>query len=251
MEYVNCHSVAVARIHPEEFWSWFDEAVNCAKQTGRGKKLFIVNAHTLNLAHEVAGFRDALRSADLVLNDGVGLEMYSKWLRQPFYYNFNGTDLFPALFEYYCRNNKTLTVFLYGAKPGIAEKAKLSIEQRYPNVSVAGLCHGYVNDKQLVTSAINSCRPDLLLVAMGNPRQEVWIAENMSELRVGVACGVGALFDFLSGVVPRAPLWMRSLKIEWVYRLFREPTRLFRRYIIGNPLFLLRSIFYLTKNRQG
>jgi exopolysaccharide biosynthesis WecB/TagA/CpsF family protein len=98
------------------------------------------------------------------------------------------------------------------------------------------------SERKALVARINETEPDVLLVALGNPMQEAWIADRLPALRVKVAIGVGALFDYLAGAVPRAPVWIRRLGAEWVYRLLMEPWRLWRRYVIGNPRFLFRVV---------
>ena len=91
-------------------------------------------------------------------------------------------------------------------------------------------------------AAVNACRPDILLVALGVPRQELWLAKHRDELHCGAAIAVGGLLDFVSGRIPRAPAWLRRCGLEWTYRLYQEPVRLFRRYVLGNPAFVLRVL---------
>ena len=93
-----------------------------------------------------------------------------------------------------------------------------------------------------IAAAVNACRPDILLVALGVPRQELWLAKHRDELHCGAAIAVGGLLDFVSGRIPRAPAWLRRCGLEWTYRLYQEPIRLFRRYVLGNPAFVLRVL---------
>jgi N-acetylglucosaminyldiphosphoundecaprenol N-acetyl-beta-D-mannosaminyltransferase len=134
-------------------------------------------------------------------------------------------------------------MFLLGAKPGVAEKMKKNLEQKYNEIIISGVQDGYF-DRQTgndeVIEKINNSGAKILLVAFGAPNQEKWIYTNLQKLDVHAAIGVGGLFDFYSGNMPRAPKWMRELGIEWVFRLIKEPGRMWRRYIIGNPLFLQR-----------
>jgi exopolysaccharide biosynthesis WecB/TagA/CpsF family protein len=237
---LDCLGVPVATTKWAELRDWF---FTSAKRRGHAGVLFFANAHTLNLAWSDAGFRAALRRADAVLNDGVSLETYARLAGKPFAENFNGTDLFPRLFEN-ADPKSPLRLFLYGARPGRAEAGARKIHERFANVRVVGTIDGYTRDGAI--DAINATSPDLLLVGMGNPLQEMWIDENRAKLDVGVAAGVGALIDFLSGEVPRAPQVMRTLRVEWLYRLGLEPRRMFRRYVVGNPLFLWRSMLYIA-----
>ncbi len=240
---IDCLGVTVGKANLPTFLRWFDDA---ASQNEICKTLAIVNAHTLNLAHENSEFCKTLNSFSLVLNDGAGLELYGKMASNPFSYNFNGTDLLPTIFEHRTKVQKELRVFLLGARPGVALKAGENIEKKFPSVRVVGVRDGYskLSDEALI-SEINASNAHLLLVALGNPLQEQWIEKNRRALRVGVACGIGALLDFLSGTVTRAPAWLRTCRMEWVYRLCLEPRRMVRRYVLGNPLFVMRAFFYI------
>ncbi|MDH5536877.1 MAG: WecB/TagA/CpsF family glycosyltransferase, partial [Betaproteobacteria bacterium] len=149
--------------------------------------------------------------------------------------------LFPRL----CRMaaDEGLSLYLLGARPGVAAAVAENARKRVPQLAIAGHRDGYwaEQDEQSVVSAIRASGADILLVAMGAPRQELWIAKNAPRLGVKVALGVGGLFDFYAGRVARAPLWLRELGLEWTYRLLQEPRRMWRRYVIGNPLFLWRA----------
>jgi N-acetylglucosaminyldiphosphoundecaprenol N-acetyl-beta-D-mannosaminyltransferase len=114
--------------------------------------------------------------------------------------------------------------------------------KRYPGLRIAGARDGYFksHEEQSVVDDINSSGARILLVAFGAPRQELWLKRWRSELEPPVGMGVGGLFDFYSGRMPRAPVWMREMGLEWVFRLMQEPGRMWRRYVIGNPLFLYR-----------
>jgi N-acetylglucosaminyldiphosphoundecaprenol N-acetyl-beta-D-mannosaminyltransferase len=239
---ISCLGVNVTNFDWDEFWNWFEASVSHwrVRQT-KLTQVFIVNAHTLNLAFTDPQYRMVLNQADLVLCDGIGLAINARLQGKRFAYNFAGTDLWPKVFAAWTQQTP-LTLFLYGAKEGRAQCAAASIERLNPRLKVVGALDGYGPNTDEVISTINSTGPDILLVAKGNPFQEIWISENRDKIRAGVACGVGALFDFLSGEVARAPQWMRGARLEWLFRLYNEPSRLFGRYVIGNPLFLLRSL---------
>ena len=242
---VDCLGVRVAQPTWDELKSWFFASAQPNDRRAVPGTLSIVNAHTLNLAFHDQNYRDVLNRSDVVLNDGLGLDLYGRLAGAPFAYNFNGTDLFPRLFR---EANVPIRVFLYGGAQGRADRAATVIESRYPNVRVVGARHGFIQESAV--EAINAANPDVLLVGLGNPRQELWIDERRDQLHVGVAAGVGALIDFFSGAVPRAPELVRRVRMEWAYRLAREPRRLFRRYVLGNPVFLFRSARYLASRRR-
>jgi len=199
-----------------------------------------INAHCLNIACKDPAYVDILNRADAVWPDGSGIRMAGRIRRFPVPENVNGTDMFPLI----CA--KPYRIFMLGAAPGVAEKAMANAQAEFPGAQFVGAAPGFFADEaeeRAVIRRINALDPDVLLVAMGVPRQEKWIDEHRSKLVCGVVMAVGGLLDFVSGRIPRAPLWMRKLGIEWCYRLYQEPVRLFRRYVIGNPLFLLRVIF--------
>ena len=127
-------------------------------------------------------------------------------------------------------------------KPGVADEAVQKLTAAHPGHQFSVINDGYFDKKreQAILERLRTEQPDILLVAFGNPMQERWIAENLSADMAHVAIGVGALFDFVAHRVPRAPGLMRRLRIEWVYRLMLEPGRMWRRYVVGNPLFLKR-----------
>ena len=206
----------------------------------RSRMFTFCNAHTVNLATSDSNLRQALQDA-IVLNDGIGVDVASRTLfGTPFPSNLNGTDLIPKLLA---STELPLRVYFLGGKPGVAKAAAREAARRYPGMTVAGTCHGYFDAVHAasVVRNIQRSKANLILVAMGQPRQEIWASENFRQFNGPVIC-VGALFDFLAGEVSRAPSWMRQRRIEWVFRLLNEPRRLGKRYLIGNAVFLMRVV---------
>ena len=206
----------------------------------RGSFAAFINAHCLNISCKDPEYRQVLDSADAVWPDGSGVKLAGKILGFRVPENVNGTDMFPLI----CA--KPYRIYMLGAAPGVAETAMKKAAEKFPNAKFVGASSGFFADEadeRAVIDKINALDPDILLVAMGVPLQEKWIYRHRSELKCGVALAVGGLLDFVSERIPRAPLWMRRCGIEWCYRLYREPVRLFRRYVIGNPLFTLRLLF--------
>lgn len=201
--------------------------------------IVLANAHTLNCAVDDAGYRSILQQANLVLRDGVGIELAAMLAGRRLRNNFVGTDFVPALLRSLAQPR--VRVFLYGASAGVAVTAGRELVKRCAGIQIVGAEHGY-GDAREVLSAIRAQRADVLLVALGNPLQERWIATHLDELQVPVAIGVGALFDYLAGRVVRAPRWIRRLRSEWIFRLCVEPGRLWRRYLAGNARFLWRVL---------
>jgi exopolysaccharide biosynthesis WecB/TagA/CpsF family protein len=201
-------------------------------------EIAICNAHTTLTALDDPDFAQTLQQMTL-LNDGIGVDLASRFLSgEPFPDNLNGTDLVPDILA---NIGIPLRVFLLGATESHVQLAKDHIETAYPMHQVVGVRDGYfdLSESARICEEINKVDPDLLLVGMGNPRQEKFIVENRALLNATVAIGVGALFDFLSGSVVRAPKFVQAIGMEWLFRLLQEPRRLFRRYIVGIPRFFV------------
>lgn len=202
-------------------------------------QVVLANAHTLNMAHQDPAYRQILQQASLRLRDGVGVELAAKLMGRRLPHNFVGTDFVPYLLSQL--GSEGVRIFLYGAQPGVAAAAAEVLARGCPGTQIVGVEHGYV-DTETVVRRVRGTAPDLLLVALGNPLQEEFIAAHLPRLNVRVAIGVGALFDFLAGRVRRAPEWVRRMRAEWIFRLCVEPGRLWRRYIMGNPKFIWRVV---------
>lgn len=199
------------------------------------------NAHCLNIAHRDASLRAALGGA-IVLNDGFGVDIASKLLfGVQFPDNLNGTDFTP----YYLQHTRhCLRIFLLGGRRWVVDRAAELLTGKYPKHVIVGRHDGYFPraEDAMVARGIKASGADLVLVAMGNPDQELWLRTNFVATGCRLGFAVGALFDFIAGEVQRAPLWVRSVRLEWMYRLAQEPGRLWRRYVLGNPVFVLRVL---------
>lgn len=227
-----------------------EEALDRIDATTEGlHTMHFVNAHCINVAAKDAEYHAILANADALFADGSGIRLAGSTLGCPIVDNVNGTDLFPLLCSRFAKTGKRL--FLLGSAPGVAEKAARWAEEYTGSSIIAGTYHGYfkTGEESSVIEAINASGAELLLVALGVPRQEKWIASVRSLLQVPLCMGVGALFDFYSGTVSRAPLWMRKIGLEWVWRLLLEPGRMWRRYIVGNVVFIVRLM--KLRIRQG
>lgn len=199
-----------------------------------------VNAHCANVAAGDPEYRRVLDAFDLVFADGSGVRLAGHILGAPVRDNVNGTDLFPPLCASLERSGHG--VFFLGAAPGVAERMVVTLRERFPRLVVAGHHHGYLGpeDTARVLELVRASGARLLMVAMGVPQQEKWIAAHHAACGVPVVMGVGGLFDFYSGQIPRAPMWLRRRGLEWTWRLAQEPRRMWRRYLIGNWTFLGR-----------
>lgn len=204
-------------------------------------RLGFVNIYTAYLISNDPAYQEALQRL-VLLNDGVGLDLVNMILHgRRFAHNLNGTDFVPL----YLRSTRhSYRVFLLGAKPGIAEAALHVLRKLAPQHDYVGARHGYFTpeENEGILERISAAKADLVIVALGNPGQEQWIASNMERTGARLAIGVGALFDFLTGTIPRAPLWMRNARLEWLYRMMQEPKRLAMRYCVYAPTVLVRAL---------
>lgn len=201
-----------------------------------------VNADCANIAYRDAEYTRVLTRAPLTLADGIGMKLAGKLLATEIKQNVNGTDLFPRLCDALQGTNKG--IFLLGGRPGVAEKVSGWIRETYPDVTLSGQHHGYFSpeEEENVVNQIRDSGAAMLLVAFGAPRQDTWINAHLQDTGVKVAMGVGGLFDFYSGQISRAPQWLREMGFEWLYRFYQEPRRMWRRYFIGNAVFLTRVL---------
>lgn len=219
-------------------------------RTGKRTVAFC-NAHTVNLARGDPVFVQALNDA-LVLNDGVGVDIARKLLYgAPFPANLQGTDLTSAVLA---TAPRPLRIYLLGSPPNVAEQAGEVLAARFPHHSFVGTRHGFFDmagEGATVAEAIKATRADLVLVGMGQPRQEKWAKEFGPATGALVMC-IGAYLDFTAGVVRRAPLWAQRARLEWLVRLAQEPRRLAGRYLLGNSRFLAGiGSDYLRLRRNG
>lgn len=224
-----------------------EEAVALVEQrilagADRTASIFFVNANTLNLACRDEAYRRVLGSADQVFGDGTGVRWAARWLhRTRLRGNVNGTDLVPRLFEDLA--GRGYRYFMLGNTEAAIERSAEHARDAFPGWELAGWHHGYIDpdDCKDVVDQINAAQPDLLLVGMGNPKQEQWIAANRDRLKVPLCMGIGGLLTYWSGDIERAAPWVRAIGFEWLHLLLLQPHKL-GRYLIGNPLFLLRLL---------
>jgi len=210
----------------------------------RARRVMYANAHVLNQSRGTPALRDALECADLVYCDGYGVRLAAKALDAPIPHRMTGADWIWGLAAT-CELAQE-SVYLLGSEPGVARQAAAELGRAYPDLEVAGHHHGYFtpgspHDDRVVED-VNARRPSILLVGMGTPKQELWVQANAHRLDVDVLWTVGALFDVVSGKVPRAPGWLADNGLEWIFRLAIEPGRMWRRYLLGNPVFVHRVL---------
>ncbi len=208
---------------------------------GTRRTVFFLNAHCANIRARNHTYRAALARADMILPDGIGVEVAAKLQGVQLAENLNGTDFVPKLLKRAACLGQS--VYLLGGRPGTAQAAAARLQHMFPDLAVAGTRDGYAGAARVdeAIDDINQSGADILLVAMGVPLQELWITQNRHRLDPRIALGVGALFDFLAGNVRRAPCVVRRARMEWAWRLAMEPRRMARRYLMGNFEFLGRA----------
>jgi len=192
---------------------------------GKPRQVCTANPEFVMTARRQPEFMTVLQNADLVLADGVGLLWAAKRLGTELPQRVTGSDGIYLLAERAARQGWTL--FLLGAQPGVAEKTAKLLAARYPGLQVVGTWPGSPRDEDYpeIARRIKAARPDILLVAYGAPKQDIWIARHKEDLSVPVSMGVGGAFDFVAGVQKRAPGWIIRLNLEWLWRLITQPWR--------------------------
>lgn len=213
------------------------------------------NAHLVTMAQRDARFAEAMQDADLAVPDGVSVVMASRLLGVPIPERVTGGDLMERM----CAEaaHYGFRLFFLGGLPGAAVMASHNLRTRHPGLQVCGAsCPPLGFEKSedeldRIRQVIADAAPDLLCVALGAPKQEIWIQENRGRLKVGVIMAVGAALDTQAGLRRRAPRWVQTIALEWLFRLLMEPRRLWRRYLIGNARFVLLVIAQSTRQTAG
>lgn len=195
----------------------------------RPVRIFFVNAHCVVTAERDREYAQAVEEAEFVFSDGLGIEVACRLLHSE-YTNLNGTDWIPLFLG---RIESPYTIFFLGGTVEVAQKCREL--QRWPALTIVGACSGYYEREGAILDQIRKARPDILLVGMGVPRQELFLHRHWISLvsyGVKVAIAGGAILDFLTKTHPRAPKWIQKVRMEWCFRLWQEPKRLWRRYLL-------------------
>lgn len=195
------------------------------------------NPEIVMAAWENAELMSALENADMVIPDGIGVVKAARVIGTPLKERLPGIEIGEAVLKYLAQTGKS--AFLLGAKPGVAELAAERIKQLHPGINICGTNDGYFKDDAPVVEKINAAKPDFLMVCLGAPKQEIWMAKNAPMLDVGLMAGLGGSLDVFAGTVERAPKAWQRLNLEWLYRCVKEPWR-FKR-IAKLPLFLVKA----------
>jgi N-acetylglucosaminyldiphosphoundecaprenol N-acetyl-beta-D-mannosaminyltransferase len=220
--------------------------IKCLVESEKRGTVLNVNAHCLNLLYRDAALRGFFEGADLVFCDGAGVMLAARLLGKRIPERITYAEWMWRLAAF--AEAEGLSLFLLGAGPDVAERAAQRLRTQHPDLRISGVEHGYFDhspasrENEAVLRKVNAARPDILIVGLEMPLQERWLMENRDALDANVALTGGAVFDYVSGRLRRGPRLLTDNGFEWLARLIVEPRRLWRRYLIGNPLFLLRVL---------
>ena len=243
MEKVEIFGIKVDNLNTREFI----EKIFDQKHLNGPKVIFYINANTVNIAFKDKEFKDILNKASIVYTDGFGVVFASKILGRPLKERVNAADFF----DEFCKKciDFDKGIYFLGGRQKMLEDLYINLKNRYSYLRILGIKNGHTpqDEEKDIINEINKLRPNILIVGLGSPKQEFFIFKHLPSLEVETIWTVGGLFNLLSGKIKRAPLLMRRLGLEWLFRLFQEPTRLWRRYLIGNFIFIYRVAKELIK----
>ena len=235
---VNILGVPISNITNEHLLESFTERIGQKQKT----QVCITPVNSVLAAIKDPQVLSIYNASEYVLCDGTPIKWAAGFLNTPIVERITGLDLLPNLVAHCAKHD--FSIFLLGASPGVGEQLKKTIHAQYPNCKVVGV---YVPPFMKVFSeeenikmidAINAVSPDVLLVSLTAPKQDIWIAENLHRVNASIQIGIGGAFEVMAGLAKRAPKWMHTAGLEWLYRFIQEPKRLFRRYFIEAPLFI-------------
>ena len=212
-----------------------------AVQNKNGKQLTIayVNQHTLVFSYKIPQFKKSLDRIEILHIDGIGMRMALRFLHHENLSGdkITGTDLYYKILS--AANREKAKLFICGATPEIVGQCASVITKKYPEIKIVGSIHGYFNlDDQIPLNLTQNARPDILFLGLGIPKQELWLEKYGPQIDAKVIVLVGGGLTFISGMIKRAPMIMRKSGLEWLYRLYNEPKRLWKRYFFGIPFFI-------------
>ncbi len=225
-----------------------DKIYEYMKNGDKRKCVYTPNSEIIMMAYKDKGFCEILNSADILSADGIGVVYASKILKNPIKERAAGFDIACESLKKMAQSG--MSVYLFGAKPGVADAAGEKMKEKYPGIKIAGTADGYFDKEkeQLLIQDINSKKPDMLFVCLGAPKQEKWISEHKDELDFGVCMGIGGTLDVFAGTAKRAPVFYQKLGIEWLYRLVKNPSRIGRMMVL--PIFGFTVMFKGKKYTQ-
>lgn len=211
------------------------------------KMIFAPNTEFIMCAQKDEEFFNILKQGSFLTPDSVGVMIGAKLQNKKFKARIPGQVYFRKIID--DSQKYGYSIYLLGGEPGIPEKTKENLLKIYPKANIVGVHHGYIDseEEKKVIEEINRLQPNVLFVAMGAPKQEKWIYNHRNELKVDVAAGQGGTFDYESGKIPRAPLWIQKIGMEWLWRLIRQPKRIVRMSVL--PVYLIKILFAKDKTK--
>ena len=232
MCFISFAGIKIDNLTLEEAISKIEELIR------KGESSYIVtpNAAHIVLLQKDEELKEVYQCASLILSDGMSLIWATKILGFPLKERITGTDLLFSLLNLSCRKN--YKIFLLGAKEQIIRRVSGNLQHRFPNLQIIDIHSGYFSNDRRIVEKINKAQPEILFIGMGFPKQEKWIHKYIDQLNIKIAVCVGGIFDIIGGETKRAPKWMQKSGLEWFFRLCQEPGRLWKRYLVGNIIFI-------------
>lgn len=206
-------------------------------ENNKKSTIIAINPEKIMKVRKENKLKEIINSSTYKIPDGIGIIYASKLKKGKIKQRITGIDCMEMLCQ--LSNHKGYKVFLYGAKKEILEKTICNLQKKYLNLQIVGYIDGYEKDNNKIIKEINRAKPNILFVALGSPKQEIWINENKEKLNVNIFQGVGGSFDVISGNIKRAPFWMQQVGLEWLYRLIKEPKRIGRQFKLLKFLILI------------
>jgi N-acetylglucosaminyldiphosphoundecaprenol N-acetyl-beta-D-mannosaminyltransferase len=245
MERANVLGCPITRLNLDGFVARIEEFITSRKP----HYVAVVNVAKLVKMRSDKELEQSVLAADLIGADGVPVVWVSRLFGTPLPGRVNGTDLMYRLLER--ANEKNYRIFFFGATEEALEKVLEVVRQNYPGVQITGSQDGYFTaaEEPAIVQKIRNTKPDILFIAFGTPKKELWVKKYMSAMGVPLIHGVGGSFDVLAGVIPRAPLWMQRAGLEWLFRLCQEPRRMWRRYLTTNTVFFMLILWEWLRYR--
>ncbi len=240
---INILGVHFSNLDEPQLVALLDNRIAEAQKT----QVCFVPTNSILAARKSRFVMDVYNSADVVMCDGVPVQLASRLLGTPLKQRLTGFDFFPHFIQHCVQ--KKYSIYFLGAKEGVAKQLAAMYQSRYPGIRVAGYCTppfaAAFSEEQnaVMRSAINAAKPDVLFVSLTAPKQDIWIHQQLEHLNVKLAIGVGAAFDSEAGSLKRAPILMQQMGLEWFFRFLQEPGRMFRRYFIEAPIFVPLVMF--------
>jgi len=236
-------------VRPVDMNGLIELAVGRARARQRTTACY-VNAHTANQAMRNRRLRSIYANCELLFADGASMVWASRWSTQRLPQRLTAMDYFPHMARRFAKEG--LSIFILAGRPGVAERAADALKLAHPGLQIAGWHHGFFkrDESAEVIEQIRAARPDMLAIGMSTPRQEYWLAEHEEKLDVPLRWCVGALFDYYAGLEQRGPQWLCDRGLEWMARLLVDPMGKWRRYLVGNPVFVMNTLRWAMQRRR-